>query len=283
MKKIKNLYDYAKDNNKKLLFEKVTGITYPTIEGNTSNFLTDYAAMAPELDRMFYIRYSSMKPIIPEENDETTAQYFDEWADSIRSVLAYYLDAWARLYYALSLQYNPIYNVDGETTRRTNGKTEGLSGTDTLTMSKGAQSISNQYGQKQTITDYGQDQNTMVRGAKSDHGTHSEVPFDSGIEKEISADSHSEETYTDTDTRAARTDTSTDTTHTDTETRQTYTDTDTTQYGRQNNVDYTETEVRKGNIGVTMTQQMLNEEFKIRKMAFWDNVFKAICKELLYW
>lgn len=283
MKKIKDLYTYAKANNKKLLFEKVTGITYPTIEGNTSNFLTDYASMAPDLDRMFYIKYASMKPIIPEDNDETTARYFDEWADCIRSVLSYYLDAWARLYYALSLQYNPIYNVDGETTRRTNGKTEGLSGTDTLTMAKGAQSISNQYGQKQTITDYGQDQNTMIRGAKSENDTHSEVPFDSGIEKEISADSHSEDTYTDTDTRAARTDTSTDVTHTDTETRQTYTDTDTTQYGRQNNVDYTETEVRKGNIGVTMTQQMLAEEFKIRKMAFWDNVFKAICKELLYW
>ena len=280
--KIKTLYEYSKTNNKKLLFEKVTGITYPTIEGNTSNFLTDYASMSPELDRMFYIKYASMKPIIPED-DETIAQYFDEWADCIRSVLSYYLDAWARLYYALSLQYNPIYNVDGETTRRTNGKTEGLSGTDTLTMAKGAQSISNQYGQKQTITDYGQDQNTMVRGAKSENDTHSEVPFDSGIEKEISADSHSEETYTDTDTRSSRTDTSTDTTHTDTETRQTYTDTDTTQYGRQNNVDYTETEIRKGNIGVTMTQQMLAEEFKIRKMAFWDNVFKAICKELLYW
>lgn len=281
--KIKTLYDYSKTNNKKLLFEKVTGIVYPTIEGNTSNFLTDYASMAPDLDRMFYIKYASMKPIIPEDNDETTAHYFDEWADCIRSVLSYYLDAWARLYYALSLQYNPIYNVDGETTRRTNGKTEGLSGTDTLTMAKGAQSISNQYGQKQTITDYGQDQNTMVRGAKSENDTHSEVPFDSGIEKEISADSHSEATFTDTDTRAARTDTSTDVTHTDTETRQTYTDTDTTQYGRQNNVDYTETEIRKGNIGVTMTQQMLAEEFKIRKMAFWDNVFKAICKELLYW
>lgn len=280
--KIKTLYEYSKNNNKKLLFEKVTGITYPTIEGNTSNFLTDYAAMAPELDRMFYIKYASMKPIIPED-DDTTAQYYDLWADSIRSVLSYYLDAWARLYYALSLQYNPIYNVDGETTRRTNGKTEGLSGSDTLQMVKGAQSISNQYGQKQTITDYGQDQNTMVRGAKSDHDIHSEVPFDSGIEKEISADSHTEDTYTDTDTRASRTDTSTDTTHTDTETRQSFTDTDTTTYGKQNNVDYTETEVRKGNIGITMTQQMLAEEFKIRKMAFWDNVFKAICKELLYW
>ena len=283
MKKIKDLYTYAKANNKKLLFEKVTGITYPTIEGNTSNFLTDYASMAPDLDRMFYIKYASMKPIIPEDNDETTAEYFDEWADCIRSVLSYYLDAWARLYYALSLQYNPIYNVDGETTRRTNGKTEGLSGSDTLNMSRGAQTISNQYGQKQTITDYGPDQNTMVRGAKSDHEKHSEVPFDSGIEKEISADSHTEDTYTDTDTRASRTDTSTDTTHTDTETRQTYTDTDTTQYGRQNNVDYTETEIRKGNVGITMTQTMLLEEYRVRKLAFWDNVYKAICKELLYW
>lgn len=281
--KIKTLYEYSKTNNKKLLFENVTGIVYPTIEGNTSNFLTDYASMASDLDRMFYYKYASMKPIIPEDNEETTAQYFSEWADAVRAILSYYLEAWARLYYALSEPYNPLWNVDGTTTRNIKGKTEGLSGSDSLQMVRGAQSISNQYGQKQTITDYGQDQNTMIRGAKSDHDTHSEVPFDSGIEKEISADSHSEETYTDTDTRSSRTDTITDITHTDTETRQTYTDTDTTTYGKQNNVDYTETETRGGNIGLTSSMQLLEQEQKLRKMSFWDNVFKAICKELLYW
>ena len=298
--KIKTLYEYSKTNNKKLLFEKVSGITYPTIEGNTSNFLTDYASMAPELDRMFYIKYASMKPIIPED-DETTAQYFDEWADCIRAVLSYYLDAWARLYYALSLQYNPIYNVDGETTRRTQGKTEGLSGTDTTTMQRGARSETDQFGQKQLTDLYGQDQTTNlygedqtnnVYGAKGSGDTHSEVPFDSGIEKEICHDAHSEDTYTDsvtnlthtdTVTRAQKTDTHTDSQHTDTHSALSYTDSDATLYGKQNNVDYTETEVRKGNIGVTMTQTMLMEEYRVRKMAFWDNVFKAICKELLYW
>ncbi len=301
MKKIKDLYTYAKENNRKLLFDNVTGITYPTIEGNTSNFINDYISNHEELDRMFYTRYASMKPIIPEDDDTTAALYFATWVSDLRSILYFYLEAWARLYYALSLPYNPLYNVDGTTTRRTQGKTEGLSGTDTTTMQRGARSETDQFGQKQLTDLYGQDQTTNlygedqtnnVYGAKSSGDTHSEVPFDSGVEKEISHDVHSEDTYTDsvtnlthtdTVTRAQKTDTHTDAQHTDTHSALSYTDSDATLYGKQNNVDYTETETRQGNIGVTMTQQMLNEEIKLRNMSFWDNVFKAICKEMLYW
>ena len=300
MKKVKDLYAYAKENRYTLLFD-LNAVTYPTISGNTSNFLEDYVANASLLDRMFWSRYSSMKTILPEESDESMATFFNNWKDSTNSILYYYLEAWARLYYALTEDYNPLYNVDGTTTRRTQGKTEGLSGTDATTMTRGARSETDQYGQKQLTDLYGQDQTTNVfgedqtnnvYGAKSSGDTHSEVPFDSGVEKEISADSHTENTYTDsvtnlthtdTITKAQKTDTHTDAQHTDTHSALQYTDSDSTLYGRQNNVDYTETETRQGNIGVTMSQQMLDAEIELRKKSFWDNVFKAICKELLYW
>lgn len=242
-KKIKNLFDYAQDKNYRLLFES-TGITYPTIEGNTSNFLNDYIANAEYLDKMFYARYASMKPILPDENIDA---FFINWKSSIQAVLYFYLEAWARLYYALHLDYNPIYNVDGETSTRTQGKTEGLSGTDATT-----------YNRDQHVK-------TETRGARGATDTNYEVPFDTTTEKEVGKTVSSDDQYTDTFTEQANI------------------DTDSTAYGKQNNVDYTVTEVRKGNIGVTMTQQMLNSEFDLRKRSFWDNVFKAICKELLYW
>lgn len=295
--KIKKIYDYAVKENKKLLFD-AQGITYPTIEGNTSNFLTDYETNHEELDRMFYIKYSGMDPIIP---DDAIEDVFRDWKMSCRAILAYYINTWARLYYTLSLDYNPIWNVDGTTTRRTQGKTEGLSGTDATTMTRGARSetdsygqkqLTDQYGQKQNTDLYGQDKNTHVEGGKGSTSTDYEVPFDSGVEKEVGKNVSSEDTFTNTDTRDTRTDihtegthtdTHTDAMHSDTHTALTYTDSDSTLYGKQNNVDYTETETRHGNIGVTSTQKLITESYDVAKLNFWDLVYKTICKELLIW
>ena len=243
MKKIKQLYDYAKENNHRLLFES-TGITYPVIEGNTSNFINDYIANAEYLDKMFYIRYASMKPILP---DEDMDEYFANWKSSIQAVLYFYLDAWARLYYALSLAYNPTWNYDGHNTTTTKGKTEGLSGTDTVVYDRDAH-----------IT-------TEARGAKTTTDTEYEVPFDSTTEKEVGKSVAGDTAYTDTITEQANI------------------DEDRTTYGKQNNVDYTVSETKGGNQGTTTTQTMLNEEYELRKRSFFDNCFKAICKELLYW
>lgn len=243
MKKIKQLYDYAKENEHRLLFES-TGITYPTIEGNTSNFINDYIANADYLDKMFYARYASMKPILP---DEDMDEYFANWKSSIQAVLYFYLDGWARLYYALSEPYNPLWNVDGTTTTRTQGKTEGLSGTDTIVYDRDAH-----------IT-------TEARGAKTTTDTDYEVPFDTTNEKETGKTVSGDNAYTDTITEQANE------------------DEDRTTYGKQNNVDYTVTETRGGNIGLTSSMQLLNQEYDLRKRTFWDNCFRAICKELLYW
>ena len=244
MIKIKDLYKYSKDNSSTLLFN-ANSVIYPTIEGNTSNFITDYVANSEALDRMFWVRYSSMKPVLPEE--DTLAENFLLWKDACKSVLYFYLESWARLYYALSEDYQPLWNVDGITTTRTQGKTEGLSGTDTTT-----------YNRDQHVK-------TEVHGAKGTTDTSYEVPFDNTTEKEVGKSVASDDQYTDTYTEQANI------------------DTDTLAHGRQNNVDYTVTETRGGNIGLTSSMQLLEQEFELRKKAFWDNVFKAICKELLFW
>lgn len=242
--KISELYEYAGDNNLKLLFT-ASAVSYPTIEGNTSNFLTDYEANSAKLDRLFYRKYASMKTVSKDE--DTTAATFTEWKSDVNSILYYYLDAWARLYYALSLAYNPLYNVDGETKTETKGKIEGLSGSDT------------------TDLDNKEQKRTSVYGSHTDTDTSYEVPFDTTTEKETGKESTSIGGYTDT--------------HTD----QAHKDQHKITYGKKNDVDYTVTETRAGNIGTTKTTDLLGSEWELRKRSFWENVFKSIVKELLYW
>ena len=68
---------------------------------------------------------------------------------------------------------------------------------------------------------------------------------------------------------------------TDTTTKDAKTDTNTTVYGKQNNVDYTVTEEKGGNLGITSTQSMLLQEFELRLKSFFDNLFTTISRELL--
>lgn len=264
MRTINDLYKYARDNNKPLIFD-TTGVVYPTIEGNMSNFLTDYNAHRAEFDRAFWLKYSSMAPIIPEDSEnETIANYYNDWIITTKAILYYYLESWARLYYALSINYNPIWNVDGVTTRETKGTTEGLSGSDVVTISTDDHVKESDLAADETEHNY---------ATHTDAATNYEVPYDSTNEKETTKTSEEFGAHIDKDTRKAKKDTFTD---------KGYEDTHTTEYGKTNEVDYTETETRGGNIGVTMTQTMLSEEEKLRRSSFWDTVYKAICKELLY-
>ena len=68
---------------------------------------------------------------------------------------------------------------------------------------------------------------------------------------------------------------------TNTTTKDAKTDKNTTVYGKQNNVDYTVTEEKGGNLGVTSTQTMLLQEYELRLKSFFDNLFTTISRELL--
>ena len=85
-------------------------MTYPTIEESTANFLTYYNEHRVNLDRMFVHDFGERLVDLESESD---ADIEEEWYDEIKAIQQTYLENWARLWYALSEPYNPLYNVDG--------------------------------------------------------------------------------------------------------------------------------------------------------------------------
>ena len=87
-----------------------------------------------------------------------------DWYDLIDAITTMHLDSWARLYYGLSLSYNPIWNVDGQTiTERDEHKNE---------------------------MDYAQQM--VTNGTRSDSTTYKSVSYDSATEKETGKDEFSQ-------------------------------------------------------------------------------------------
>ena len=287
---------------------------YPTIKDNTTNFVRYYLDHFDKIDRAFYLRYASCEPVLMDEKS-TFPSIYNEWIENCNAFILYYMDSWARLFYGLNIDYNPIHNYDGVMTTTTKGKTEGTSGSDITTLDYGqdrttdnigAQHIQHNLGGAKTTT-INSDNTTDNIGAqhsKNNLGqtktttTNSDVPYDMTAYKDTSKS----ETNTDAILNEVNTDAVTNTSkkefksetntnavvneiNTDavinTSTKDAKTDTNTTVYGKQNNVDYTVTEEKGGNLGITSTQSMLLQEFELRLKSFFDNLFTTISRELL--
>lgn len=85
-------------------------MTYPTIEESDANFLEYYDDNKENLDRMFIHDFGQRVVDFESDSDEDIAE---EWEDEVKAVQQVYIENWARLWYALSEPYNPLYNVDG--------------------------------------------------------------------------------------------------------------------------------------------------------------------------
>ena len=85
-------------------------MTYPSIEDSTANFLEYYDTNKANLDRMFVHDFGERLVDLESESDEDIEA---EWYDEIKAIQQTYLENWARLWYALSEPYNPLFNVDG--------------------------------------------------------------------------------------------------------------------------------------------------------------------------
>ena len=85
-------------------------MTYPTIEESDANFLEYYDDNKENLDRMFIHDFGQRVVDFESDTDEDIAE---EWEDEVKAVQQIYIESWARLWYALSEPYNPLYNVDG--------------------------------------------------------------------------------------------------------------------------------------------------------------------------
>ena len=253
---------------------------YPTIKDNTTNFVRYYLDHFEKIDRAFYLRYATCEPILMDEKS-TFPSIYNEWIENCNAFILYYMDSWARLFYGLSIDYNPIHNYDGVMTTTTKGKTEDTSGSDVTTLD---------YGQDKTTDNIGAQHSENNLGQTKTVTSNSDVPYDMTDYKNTSKsetntdsviNSINTDAVTNTTTKDAKTDTTTKDAKTDTTTKDAKTDTNSTVYGKQNNVDYTVTEEKGGNLGVTSTQSMLLQEYELRLKSFFDNLFTTISRELL--
>ncbi len=106
--KIKDLFDIIGNP-----FCLDPSMTYPTIEESDANFLEYYDTNKINLDRMFIHDFGQRVVDFESDSDEDIA---DEWEDEVKAIQHVYLENWARLWYALSEPYNPLFNVDGTET-----------------------------------------------------------------------------------------------------------------------------------------------------------------------
>lgn len=234
-------------------------ITYPEIEGDTSNFLEDYDDHKEEFDNYFVKKYGER---FVDLDAETESDALEEFQDMLVSILHVYLSSWASLYYALNIPYNPIFNVEEHTTT-----TYGAHETET---NYGIDLSTDSYGQKQRTDAYGAKSHT--EGSREDNSTSYSVSFDAAIEKETGKVTDSVGSQTSSD--LAYSDTHTDAAVSDTHTRNARKDSDLS----KQHIDQID---RSGNIGtVSATDLLIREEQFRRNYAFFKNCFLTIIEEV---
>lgn len=253
-----------------------TNLDYPTIEGNTSNFIEDY-----QYNHVYYNKYALLKRGSQgfDYDEDLYESAWDALQEAAHTITDVNLENWARLYYALSLSYNPLYNVDGETIRQTTQKQRtDLYGAQSGSSTFGATSMTDSYGAVSKTDQYGNKSETL--GAHTDTQTNSSVSFDSGLEKEtgqtqnsMGSQTNTEAAYTDTHSELAKSDTHTGAARNDSHSENEHTDTHT-------DAAFTETETRRGNIGVTMSQQLLDAEWEFRKRSFFEHIIYQLLDDI---
>ena len=238
--KIKDLYNLV---DSPFIFDE--NMEYPIIEGNESNFLTYYDDNKEQFDRFFVHEYGQRYVDFDSEEEQDIK---NEWQDELLAIQRMYLDSWARLWYALNIDFNPVYNVEEH-----------------ISTTYGEDVTTNNYGQHQRTDNYAQKQTTD--GEHTDTMTNYSVSFDNTTEKETgkNTDLYGQHVMTE----AAHIDTHTDAAAEDSTTRDQHTDT----------VD------RSGNIGVVSATNLVKQEIELRgSYAFFKNCFLVIINELgAYW
>ena len=288
--KIKNLFALAGSP-----FVLDTNMTYPEIEGDESNFLTDYNANKAEYDRYFIKEHGEKTVDIDGITDEDIVT---NWRNEIQAIQRIYLNAWAHIYYTLNIAYNPVYNVEEHVTSKYGEhETEREYGQHQTETEYGQHETDRQYGEHETDVEYGQHETDTQYGATSETlGTHTDtktdymLSYDSATEKEtgktdnvIGSQTNTSLLHTDTETSKLHTDTTTSKLHTDTETSKLHKDTTTSKLHTDTETSklHTDTVDRAGNIGVKSASALAEEEALLReRRIFFKNIFLTISREV---
>ena len=243
-------------------------MTYPEIEGDESNFLTEYSTNKAQYDRDFIKEHGEKLVDIDGITDEDIVT---NWRNEIQAIQRIYLDAWAHIYYTLNIAYNPVYNVEEH-----------------ITSKYGEHETEREYGAHETETEYGATSDTL--GTHTDTRTDYMLSYDSATEKEtgkssnvIGSQTNTSLLHTDTETSKLHTDTTTSKLHTDTETSKLHTDTTTSKLHTDTETSklHTDTVDRTGNIGVKSASALAEEEALLReRQIFFKNIFLTISREV---
>lgn len=239
------------------------------------------AVQGSALDLLYHGNHSGAKTVSVlvdalTENDAVT----DASKQAIAaSIMAMYGDNWARLWDAVTADYNPISNYDMVETFEETGE------------NNGTRNDSNTFQHGETITNNGKTSDTGTVG-NSGSVTHGEnIQNDNtalnGVFGFNSVDAVGSDNMTGSGTESHS---GTDTTQ-GTETRnlngtlentQTHSGNDVTtgEGSTKENHNVNHTLKRSGNIGVTTSQQMLESEYELRKKSFFDQVFEDVDKIL---
>ena len=288
--KLKNLFTLAGSP-----FVLDPAMTYPEIEGDESNFLTEYNTNKAQYDRYFIKEHGEKTVDIDGITDEDVVL---NWKSEIQAIQRIYLNAWAHIYYTLNIAYNPVYNVEEHiTSKYGEHETEREYGQHQTDVQYGQHETDRQYGEHETEMEYGEHETETEFGATSDTlGTHTDtrtnyaVSFDAATEKEtgksedvIGSQTNTSLLHTDTETSKLHTDTTTSKLHTDTETSKLHTDTTTSKLHTDTETSklHTDTVDRTGNIGVKSASALAEEEALLReRQIFFKNIFLTISREV---
>ena len=243
-------------------------------------FLTDsvngYAAFA--LDTDYLTRYGD-KWILGDFEDKEDALAFVQTSAQY-AILSKAADL-QRLFYTLTVEYNPLFNKDVKDVKTVVGtmNQKGVAGTLEETSHTGTVSdaTSGEVENSEASTISGKDGANGTIDSFKTTTTNKRVPYNGSEEVETDK---SEVVSDVSKTQEGRTN------NVDYSTTRTYlnTDTKTADYTDTDSANYTETTTSQGNQGLTMSEQMINAEYDLRiKRSFWAYVYKLALDHITYY
>ena len=243
------------------------------------NFMGFYRDNYTTIDPFIRIMYGGMKTIVDN---------VDAFDLLVNGYLTTQQDALQKKYDVLRTEYNPIWNVDGtEETQRENTQSGNITNTKsgTMTNTKNGSVTTDNGG---TITNTKSGSVNRENGEVTTTVVNQKNPFESDgfiddtKQTSTTPTNNATETYNNvTDTQTMNNVKSTETYNnvTDSQTFNNYGDTQT--FNDVKNVSR-ETLTRKGNIGVTSTQSLIDQELSIRLNDFYMMLFAEILNTICY-
>ena len=218
-----------------------------------AEYVEEYLENMTHIDTRTKTKYGQL-PLYYDNAEEITKM--------IQSVLFLNKYKYDGLYKTIKLEYNPIWNVEG---------------TETTTTTHGATETSNVYADKETTNTQGERKATERRSV---------FPYDTTLKEEPEEpDTITEGTETEEPDNVTETEETNKTPKEETDNTTAEVTDKTTEKGRTDKTttgEYVDTMVldRRGNIGVTSTQNLIGQERDIVNFVFWDIVISDVVKEI---